>query len=44
MATGSSLEPTQPGVIEHGTSKSGRWLRARRVRLVLWVAVVEGEG
>jgi hypothetical protein len=42
MATGSSLEPTQPGVIDHGTSKSGRWLRARRVRLVLWVAVVEG--
>jgi hypothetical protein len=41
MATG-SLEPTPPGVIEHGTSKAGRWLRARRVRLVLWIAVVEG--
>ena len=40
MATDSSLEPS--GVIEHGTSKTGRWLRARRVRLVLWVAVIEG--
>jgi hypothetical protein len=29
-------------VIDHGTTKTGRWLRARRVRLVLWIAVVEG--
>ena len=27
--------------IEHGSTRSGRWLRARRVRLVLWIAVVE---
>jgi len=31
-----------PNVIEHGTTKTGRWLRARRIRLVLWIAVVEG--
>jgi len=28
-------------VIEHGTSKSGRWLRTRRTRVALWIAVVE---
>jgi len=42
MATDGSLEPTPPGVIEHGTSKAGRWLRLRRVRLAIWVAVIEG--
>lgn len=32
-----------PGaVIEHGTSRSGRWLRARRTRIALWIAVAEG--
>jgi hypothetical protein len=31
-----------PNVLEHGTTKSGRWLRARRTRLALWIAVVEG--
>ena len=29
-------------VIEHGTSRSGRWLRARRTRIALWIAVIEG--
>ena len=29
-------------VIEHGTSRTGRWLRERRVRVALWVAVIEG--
>jgi hypothetical protein len=29
-------------VLEHGTTKSGRWLRARRTRLALWIAVIEG--
>jgi hypothetical protein len=29
-------------VIEHGTSRYGRWLRERRVRVALWVAVIEG--
>lgn len=28
--------------IEHGSSRSGRWLRERRVRLTLWIAAVEG--
>ncbi|MFL5955635.1 MAG: hypothetical protein ACJ76I_16170 [Gaiellaceae bacterium] len=28
--------------IEHGTSRSGRWLREHRLRITLWVAVVEG--
>ncbi|MGZ4354229.1 MAG: hypothetical protein ACXVZ4_11835 [Gaiellaceae bacterium] len=30
------------GVIEHGSSSSGRWLEQRRIRLSLWIAVVEG--
>ena len=29
------------GVIEHGTSRTGRWLRARRTRFALWIAIVE---
>lgn len=29
-------------LVEHGTSRTGRWLRARRVRVALWIAVVEG--
>ena|SRR2546423_2756029 len=29
-------------VLEHGTSRGGRWLRARRMRFALWIAVVEG--
>jgi hypothetical protein len=28
--------------IEHGSSRSGRWLRERRLRLVLWITAVEG--
>ena len=28
--------------IEHGTSRPGRWLRERRVRVALWIAVIEG--
>jgi hypothetical protein len=31
-----------PHVIEHGTTKPGRWLRARRARKALWIAVAEG--
>ena len=40
MATDRPLEPT--GTIEHQTSRLGRWLRARRVRLALGIAVIEG--
>ncbi len=29
-------------ILEHGSSRTGRWLRERRVRLALWAAVVEG--
>jgi hypothetical protein len=28
--------------IDHGTSRSGRWLRERRLRLAFWIAIVEG--
>jgi hypothetical protein len=27
--------------IEHGTSRTGRWLRQRRLRTALWIAVIE---
>jgi hypothetical protein len=40
MASDESIEPRS--VIEHGTTRAGRWLKARRVRLVLWIAVIEG--
>jgi hypothetical protein len=29
-------------MIEAGSTRVGRWLRERRLRLVLWVAVIEG--
>jgi hypothetical protein len=29
-------------LIEHGSTPTGRWLRARRLRLAAWIAVVEG--
>ena len=29
-------------VIEHGSSRPGRWLRERRLRIALWLAVIEG--
>jgi hypothetical protein len=29
-------------MIEHGTSRTGRWLRPRRTRIALWIAVAEG--
>ena len=32
---------SQP-MIEAGSTRIGRWLRGRRVRLALWVAVIEG--
>jgi hypothetical protein len=35
-------KPVEQEVIEHGTSKRGRWLRERRVRIALWIAVAEG--
>lgn len=32
---------SQP-MIEAGSTRTGRWLRERRLRLALWVAVIEG--
>jgi hypothetical protein len=29
-------------VIDHGVSRGGRWLRERRWRIALWIAVLEG--
>ena len=29
-------------VVEHGSSKLSRWLRGRRVRMAVWIALVEG--
>jgi voltage-gated potassium channel Kch len=40
MASDESLQSRS--VIEHGTTRTGRWLKARRIRIALWVAVVEG--
>ncbi len=40
MAYDKSLEHGR--VIEHQSSRTGRWLRARRVRISLWIAVIEG--
>lgn len=28
--------------IDHGSSRSGRWLREHRLRFALWIAVAEG--
>jgi hypothetical protein len=28
--------------IEHGSTRGGRWLRDRRLRIALWIAVIEG--
>ena len=35
-------EPQPQPVIDSDSTKVGRWLRARRVRLAIWVAVIEG--
>ncbi len=29
-------------MIEHGSTRGGRWLRERRLRFAVWIAVVEG--
>jgi hypothetical protein len=28
--------------LEHGTTRTGRWLRANRIKLAIWIAVAEG--
>jgi hypothetical protein len=34
--------PLEAGPIEHRTTRTGRWLRVRRIRFALWIAVIEG--
>jgi hypothetical protein len=29
-------------VIEHRSTRAGRWLRARRIRIAFWIAAIEG--
>ena len=38
----SANETLQPQTVEHGSTRTGRWLRARRVRIVCWIVVIEG--
>lgn len=33
---------SQERVLEHRSSRTGRWLRERRLRIALWIAVIEG--
>lgn len=40
MGTNETLEHSR--TVEHGSTKTGRWLKERRIRIVLWIAVVEG--
>ena len=35
------MATTHP-VVESGSTRSGRWLKERRIRITLWVAVIEG--
>ena len=30
------------GTVEHRSTRTGRWLHARRIRIALWIAVIEG--
>ncbi len=32
----------QTPVLEHGSTRSARWLRGNRLRIALWIAVIEG--
>lgn len=33
---------TSGEIVEHRSTPAGRWLRAKRLRVALWIAVVEG--
>ncbi|MFL5944618.1 MAG: hypothetical protein ACJ74D_08375 [Gaiellaceae bacterium] len=35
------MATTHP-IVESGSTRGGRWLRDRRIRITLWVAVIEG--
>jgi hypothetical protein len=36
------MASSTPEVLEHRATRGGRWLRERRIRLALWIAVIEG--
>ena len=40
MSANESLQ--QQGTVEHGTTRLSRWLQHRRIRIALWIAVLEG--
>ena len=40
MASRSDLR--RGDVVEHGSTRTGRWLRERRLRIALWIAALEG--
>ncbi len=40
MEYGRSLD--RGTVLEHGSSRAGQWLRARRIRIAFWLAAIEG--
>ena len=43
MATdGPQLQRRRGHIVAHGSNRAGRWLEERRVRIALWIAVVEG--
>src|SRR5438034_4126309 len=33
---------TSPHVLDHGSTRPGRWLRGHRLRFTLWVTLIEG--
>jgi hypothetical protein len=36
------LQPRRGEIVEHGAGRLGLWLQERRIRVALWIAVVEG--
>jgi hypothetical protein len=36
------LDRRRGQIVEHGASRLGLWLQERRIRIALWIAVVEG--
>ena len=36
------LQPRRGEIVEHGAGRLGLWLKERRVRIALWIAVIEG--
>jgi hypothetical protein len=36
------MELGRGAVVEHRTTRIGRWLRERRIRVAIWIALIEG--